>query len=319
MNKLIKVLVTGAGSLLGQGIIRSLINSKLKIHLTAVDPDPLAVGLYWADSKYLIPMVNDREYFGKLKDILRLSEPDVVLVGTDVELPIFAKYKELLEKEFNTRIIVSSSRVIDIANDKYLTYKYLKEAGFAYPETVLPENIELLLSNHAFPFIVKPRIGARSIGVYKANDIDQLHQLLQSDSNVVIQECVGSSQEEYTASALTFDGKCYGSIVMRRELRDGNTYKSYVEQNEVFNREIQTIAADLSAFGPANFQFRLDGSTIKIFEINARFSGTTPLRALAGFNEVEMCIRKILFDEQITQPQIETMTILRYWSEYIVK
>jgi len=50
-----KVLITGAGALLGQGIIRALRNSDLNATIIAVDPDPLAAGLYWADAAYLVP------------------------------------------------------------------------------------------------------------------------------------------------------------------------------------------------------------------------------------------------------------------------
>ena len=75
----------------------------------------------------------------------------------------------------------------------------------------------------------------------------------------------------------------------------------------------------LKHFVPANFQFRIDKFGVpKVFEINGRFSGTTPLRAHAGFNEVEMCIRKVLWDEPIVQPDILSVTILRHWSETVI-
>ncbi|RVP98380.1 carbamoyl phosphate synthase, partial [Sinorhizobium meliloti] len=35
--------------------------------------------------------------------------------------------------------------------------------------------------------------------------------------------------------------------------------------------------------------------------------------------EVEMCIRHLLFDEPIEQPQITPVTILRHWSETVVR
>jgi len=42
----IKVLVTGAGALLGQGIIRSLKWSTLDVEIVTVAPNPLSAGLY---------------------------------------------------------------------------------------------------------------------------------------------------------------------------------------------------------------------------------------------------------------------------------
>ena len=178
---------------------------------------------------------------------------------------------------------------------------------------------EKLIAEVGFPLIVKPRVGARSYGVYKVNDKETLDRLIKNEERVLIQECVSTSQDEYTASALVFDGICDASIVMRRELRDGNTYRVYVKQYRKLNQKIRLLGEALKPYGSVNFQFRLDGSQMKVFEINSRFSGTTPLRAHAGFNEVELCLRRILWNEPIVQPQIEKMTMLRHWSETIIK
>jgi carbamoyl-phosphate synthase large subunit len=106
---------------------------------------------------------------------------------------------------------------------------------------------------------------------------------------------------------------------MRRELRDGKTYRAFVDQSPVLNRAVRKIADKLKPFGPANFQFRLDRDRVKVFEINARFSGTTPLRMRAGFNEVEMVLRHVLLGQRISQPAVQPMTILRHWSETVVQ
>jgi carbamoyl-phosphate synthase large subunit len=56
----------------------------------------------------------------------------------------------------------------------------------------------------------------------------------------------------------------------------------------------------------------------KIFEINARYSGTTPLRARAGFNEVELALRHLVLGESITQPEVKKVTFLRYWDDLMI-
>ena len=113
-----KVIVTGAGAVLGQAIIKSLKKSSLKVKIIAVDPSPLAVGLYWADKHYIIPMAMDSNYIEKIYQILKKEKPDVLLVGTDVELLIFSKLKQEIEKRYKTKLLVRESRVIEIANDK---------------------------------------------------------------------------------------------------------------------------------------------------------------------------------------------------------
>jgi carbamoyl-phosphate synthase large subunit len=313
-----KVLVTGAGALLGQGIIRSLLESSLRPTVIAADPSPHAAGLYWTPSRYRIPMATEGGYLAAIEAILAREKPDALMVGTDVELMVFAEHRARLEATYGTHVIVSDPRVVAIADDKFLTYEFFREHGFDAPMSALPGHEEALIEAVGWPLIVKPRVGARSVGVSKVHDREALARAVASVHNPVIQECVASDREEYTAGVLCFDGRCEGSIVMRRDLRDGNTYRAFVDHYPALNAQVRRMAEALRPYGPANFQFRLDGDRVKVFEINGRFSGTTPLRMRAGFNEVEMVLRRVVLGEAITQPEVRPMTILRYWTEVVV-
>jgi len=313
-----KVLVTGAGALLGQGMIRSVLESRLDVEVIAADPSELAAGLYWVPHRRLIPMARDPRYLSELEALIARERPDAVLIGTDVELPILAANREALERAHGTHIIVSSPEVVAIADDKYETFRFFRDAGLPCPDSVLPGDEEALIERVGFPLVVKPRVGARSVGVSVIRDRDQLARAIATVERPVIQECVATESEEYTAGVLCFDGRCCASIVMRRELRDGNTYRAFVEPYPALNTAVRAMAERLQPHGPANFQFRLAGQQVKVFEINARFSGTTPLRMRAGFNEVEMVLRRVVLGESVEQPLVTPMTILRHWSETVV-
>jgi len=310
-----KVLVTGAGALLGQGIIRSLQNSALEPEIVAADPSPLAAGLYWTNLRYIIPMASDPEYLNVIRRILSVERPDIILIGTDVELMAFAQVKDAIEEEFDTKVIVSSPKAISIAEDKYLTYQFLRNNGFAPPESRTAEFANELVVKFGFPLIVKPRIGARSVGFQIIRSEDELQRAIENSSDLVVQELVGVESEEYTAGTITFGSSCNASILMRRDLRDGNTYRAQTVRRKDLDDQIRAIAVALNAYGPANFQFRLSDNLVRVFEINCRFSGTTPLRSIAGFNEVDMVLRRVLFGEPVAQPQIQDMMIMRHWSE----
>ena len=316
---MVKVLVTGAGALLGQGIIRSLRASSLDTFIIAADPSPLATGLYWADRAQIVPMADDAGYLQQVADILAKERPDAVLVGTDVELAVFAKHRARLEDEYDTQVLVSDAEVVATANDKWLTVQFLRRNGFAYPLSCLPGDEASLIERVGFPLVVKPRQGARSIGLSVVHDRDGLTRALDNRDDLIIQEHVGTSDTEYTAGVLYFEGTCRASIVMRRDLRDGNTYRAFVEPFPELNSQVKALADKLGPYGPANFQFRLDDGQVKVFEINGRFSGTTPLRARAGFNEVEMSLRHILRGESVNQPRVKSLTLLRHWSETLVE
>ncbi|WP_331376210.1 ATP-grasp domain-containing protein [Sinorhizobium chiapasense] len=314
-----KVFITGAGALLGQGIIRALRRSTLNATIVAADPNPLSAGLYWADTAHLIRMANDPSYLDRLGDLLRTERPDILIPGTDVELPVLSANRESIESAYGTKVIVSPPGVVSIANDKWLTSEFLRERGLGFVPSCLPGDEEVLIEECGFPLVVKPRVGARSIGFSVVRDREQLRRAIAEQPDIVIQKYVGSDASEYTAGTLTFDGKCRATIVMRRDLRDGNTYRAFAESFPALSRAMAHAADALGAFGPANFQFRLDEGVPRIFEINARFSGTTAVRIHAGFNEVEMCVRHMLFGEPVVQPDITPVTILRHWSETVVR
>lgn len=322
---MVKLLITGAGALLGQGMIRSLRphaplpNSKPDpFEIVAVDPSPLSAGLYWCDRSYTVPMAASPDYLDAMERLLEKERPDAVLLGTDVELAIFAEHRERLEAAYRTHIVVSSPEVIEIADDKWLTASFLRDHGLAFPDSCLAGDEEALLARVGFPLVVKPRRGARSFGVSVVHDQAALERAVSEGTDVVIQECVGGDDAEYTAGVLCFDGRCEASIVMRRDLKDGNTYRAFVEPYPELNAYVRAVADVLKPHGPANFQFRIGEDGPKIFEINARYSGTTPLRARVGFNEVEMVLHRLLEGETIRQPVVEPAVILRHWSETVI-
>lgn len=318
-----KIIVTGAGSLLGQGIIRTLNKIDKNLYLIAVDVNPYSAGLFWVKEKYIIPYANSSEYLESIKKLLYKTKADFLFIGTDVELLCLAKNKINLEKEFNVKIVVSDSSVIEIADDKLKTSVFLKQHGFSYPETVDPNDNNLLqnlILKKGFPLIVKPRVGARSFQVKKVENENDLNNEIKKIKFPIVQEYIGSDLNEYTASALCFDNKCNALIILRRDLRDGNSYRTYHVENKLFENRVREWAEALNPFGPVNFQFRINekGEPI-VFEINARFSGTTPLRAIMGFNEIDMCIKKLAYNESIVQPIIKNYTILRHWSETVIE
>lgn len=319
---MVTVLVTGAGALLGQGIIRSLRASSLDARIVAVDPSPLAVGLYWADVARLVPMAKDPSYLDSVEAVLEEERPDALLVGTDTELAVFAEHQARLERTYGTKIVVSSQNVIGIADDKWRTVEFLRDNEFAYPDSCLPEEpgaLDALISRVGFPLIVKPRTGARSVGVTRVPDRAALDQAVGEADGLIVQECVGTAETEFTAGVLRFEGQPTMSIVMRRHLRDGNTYRAFVEPYPELNRWVRDVAEALDPYGPANFQFMTtDDGPPKLFEINARYSGTTPLRAQAGFNEVEIALRHILNGEPLSPQTFEPLTILRSWTETVI-
>jgi len=317
-----KIAVTGAGAVLGQGIIKALKAAPAPYEIVALDPNPLSPGLYWGDSSGIIPLAKDGDYCSEIEAMLVRERPDAVLVGTDVELDIFARKRLEWERKFDTNIVVSPPKIIEIADDKLATVRWLQENGLPYPRSAAGdarEEVEALVSDIGFPLIVKPRRGARAVGVSLVRDRDELEAALREREGLLVQQWAGPDNEEYTAGVVCFDERIAASIVLRRDLRDGNTHRAYSDDYPDCDAFVRRVAAALQPYGPANFQFRRgpDGE-FRLFEINARFSGTTPMRALLGFNEVHMVLQRVLNGTTVTQPQIAKGTVVRFLEEQVL-
>jgi carbamoyl-phosphate synthase large subunit len=317
------ILVTGSGALLGQGIIRSINaikDNSLIIH--AADPDYRSSGNFISNKAHKIHFANHPNYIERIKEIIKNENIDVILIGTDTELPILAKYKKEIESEYSVKIIVSSTDVIDIANDKWKTAKFLKEKGFDYPKSVMANNLKEVIEfkkNVQFPYLAKPIDGARSKGLLIIENEQQLEEVIANPQNLVIQEFLNDDSGEYTSGCIVLNGLCKSVVTLKRDLRDGNTYRAYYNNEySKFDNFVIAVAESLKVDGPCNFQFRIKNGKPVIFEINARFSGTTPLRFIFGFNEVEAVLSSIRSSKQNLTPILKEGMVIRAWSDIFI-
>ena len=92
-----------------------------------------------------------------------------------------------------------------------------------------------------------------------------------------------------------------------------------MEDCDPVRQEAERIVAKLKPMGPCNVQMRVAGDKAICFELNIRFSGTTPIRAHFGFNDVDMALRHFILNESIGQlPKISSGIAVRYWNEVYV-
>jgi carbamoyl-phosphate synthase large subunit len=101
-------------------------------------------------------------------------------------------------------------------------------------------------------------------------------------------------------------------------LRAGDTYRAFPVKSDILENYVRDIAIKLGIVGSCNFQLRVTESGVpKLFEINSRFSGTTPFCSYLGFNPVEFCLKAklgITYKSEIDYEKV----VLRHWAEVIV-
>jgi carbamoyl-phosphate synthase large subunit len=308
------LLVTGTGGGAGQSILKSL--QKTDYRVIAADGEVLGTGLYTTGCGYVVPYACSPEFVPRLLDLCVKEQVKVLFPGLDAELPVLSRHREAFAK-IGVTVVVSDERVIQVSDDKLLTAEFLKQHGLPYPQTwTLADCPE---ATAPYPLIIKPKVGgARSNGVRvvrSATDLAQVRAILDGAAYVAQEMIEGP---EYTCGSLTLGARCHGAITLRRILRDGDTYKAFVERQPTLESFVVRVADLLQAFGPCNFQLRLREGVPYLFEFNARCSGTTYCRTLAGFNEPKM-ISDYLLRGVEPQFEIRPLTVLRYWNELVVE
>ncbi len=308
------ILVTGVGGGVGQSIVKSLQGSCYTV--IGADSELLATGLYAVGKAYRVPFASEPAYIERMLEICAREKCALIFPGIDAELGVLSRESQRL-KAAGVVPVVSAPEVIKICDNKLLTYQFLVAHGFHAPHTLpLSDNADHELG---YPMVLKPMEGgARSQRVFVVREEHEFHFRLATLDyrNYVAQEYIAG--DEYTCGSVNMNGHCYGPIVMRRILRDGDTYKAFISSDPRVHARVQAVVEALQPFGACNVQLRLRDGIPYIFEINARCSGTTYCRSLAGYNEPLMVADWLLFSKTPSY-QIREISILRYWKELVVE
>lgn len=312
-----RVLVTAVGGNIGQGVIKALRASTIPFEITGIDMHPLSAGFSFADHYFVVPRTAGHGFRIAFEKIIKKQRIEAVYVCSPSELSFFSQNRQALENKLNTKIFVNKRFVVEIGSDKQKTQEFLKENNFPFLKTVSTSNkksFQNFLKHSKYPIFLKPRLGFTSKNVFLAKNKKEALCFTALIPDLVAQEYADG--EEYTASTLSNrDGKVKALIVLKRDLNQGTTYRTELYQNKKIQHELIRIADALGSEGPCNFQFRLVKEKPYIFEINPRFSGTTGIRYLYGFNDAELIFRNEVLGEAIHQPKFKKVITLRYWNE----
>lgn len=349
MNK-INVLVTGAGGGgIGEQVIKCLRFSELKCHVVATDINEVTKAKIDADEFVLAPLATSPDFVNFILTLCINKNIKVIVPGSEVELKVFSKNRSLFEEK-GIALLVNSENVIDICLDKNRTAEFLTKNGFYSPASVSIASLNDLNKVTGFPQVLKPSVGGGgSINTMIVQNSDELRVfgqfLLNQYKEFIAQEYVGDPLSEFTVGVLsTAEGTIVDSIVLKRNILSGlgsklkilNTtgktelgkylvISSGISQGEIVKNQLvsgvaEKIATTINSTGPLNIQCRVQDGKVYIFEINPRFSGTSPMRALAGFNEVEISIKNKLFSEKFfSRINYKTGHVVRGLVEYFVK
>jgi carbamoyl-phosphate synthase large subunit len=321
MSRPLNVLVLGVGGNVSQGILKALRLAKPRCRIVGACIHPLSMGLYTVDRAYVSPAAHDPAFGEWLLRTCVDEGVDAVLSGVEPVLEVLSLQAPDLRARTGAVAIVSPPDVLAIGSDKLATCEWLRDRGFAYPrfaDAADSDAVAALGAERGYPLIAKPRIGKGSAGVSVASDSRDLDRFV-GRSGYVIEEQLGDESVEFTVGCFSDrTGRVRGAIAMRRELLHGTTSRAVAGEFPEVRAEAVRIVEALKPVGPCNVQLRVHAGRPTCFEINVRFSGTTPMRARFGFNEVEAALRHFVLEEEFDLPHVTEGIAVRYWNELYV-
>ena len=295
---------------------RDALNGTGEVHVS--NSSSMTPAFNIADKTVVTPLIYEEEYIPFLLEYCRKNSISAVLPLFDVDLPILSANKRLFD-EIECKVIVSDFDVINICNDKLLTYKFLIKNGFNAPKTYadLCEVKDSLRKGYInYPLIVKPRWGMGSIGIFQADNEEELSVLYNKvkaaiqnsylkyesdkgfDSSVIIQEkLIG---QEYGIDVINDLEMNYQNTIVKKKyaMRSGETDCAEIVDDSTLKELGARLGKELGHIANLDVDaFVVDG-TQYILEMNARFGGGYPFSYLAGVN-LPLAIIKWLNGEKI--------------------
>ncbi|HXV46738.1 MAG TPA: ATP-grasp domain-containing protein [Nitrososphaera sp.] len=316
-----RVLVTAAGSIVAQGIIKSLrLAGRYKI--IATDMSPLAAGLYRCDAGVLVPAVSSPDYIESMIRACKDNDVQAVFCGSDDELLALAGAKEEIESRTGVKVLTGSLGALATARDKWATYEFCRANNIPCAPSSLPEGRDEFAREFGFPLVVKPREGYGSLHFYIANNKEERDRAISAIERAgwrpLVQKYLAG--DEFTTGVTIDRNRRYAmsSISIKKVIKHGQTYKAFIDDYRSVRRSAEDVALKLETAGPVNVQAKMEGDSPIVFEINPRFSATCPMRAAAGVNEPDVVFRNAVLGEEVKIDGYDRLVCMRYWNEVYV-
>lgn len=322
------VLVTATGSIIAQGIIKSLNlandekDNPVKYQIVGADMSPDAPGLYRADNGIIVPPASSPDYTDYIINLCKEREIKAIFVGSDDELLAIARAQTQIERESPARALVGHIDLISKARDKWKTYEFSKMNDLPHAASALPPEREEFAREFGFPLVVKPREGYGSLHFNIVKNKEEIDFSIQAIENAgwhaVLQEFLAGDEFTTGITVDTSGRKIMSSISMKKIIKHGQTYKAFVDDFSLIRESAEKFASKLGAKGAINIQSKLKGDKPVIFEVNPRFSASCPIRAVAGVNEPDIVFRNTILNEEIKIKTYTRMFCMRYWNEVYI-
>lgn len=324
-NREITVLVTACGAQFMPGMANCIKqNGERKVRLIGTDmaDDPTIKQI--VDVFYKVPADNDPQYVPTLLSICKKERVDVLMPFMSAELLPLIDHKQEFEA-IGAKVSVSDRRSVEITNNKYRFYEFLKNEGLKVPRFArVSHHSELLAACEACGYpknavCVKATelSGSRGIRIVKPGqsrfDVlfnekpnsfytsmeDLLSTLKEREEMPEMMAMEYLPGEEGSVDLLAENGK-----ILYMAYRESNVNLHSIPQAATlsYNAEAYEIAekviAALGLSGNADLDFKADADGHPVLmEINPRIAATMQIFKEGGMNLPYLRIKQLLGEE----------------------
>ena len=273
-----------------------------------------------ADCTTITPLIHDREYISYLLDYCQKKQIKAIIPLFDLDVPVIAMHRDEFLK-IGVTLVNSPIEVAKICNDKWKTYLFLKKNGFRVPQTFtkLEKAKEAIHQGElTFPIVLKPRFGMGSIGLYMAENIDELSVLYTitcrdiqrtylkyeskgpRDGLVLMQQML--SGQEYGLDVVNDLKGAYAATFVKKKIamRAGETDVAMTVDSQSLSDLGQKLSLSLCHYANLDVDVFLVEGKPYVLEMNARIGGGYPFSHIAGANLPRAVISWI--NGQIAEP-----------------
>ena len=300
------ILITGGGAPGAAGIIQAL---SPKYRISSCDQHEKVVGRELADDFFTVPHGSDSHYIHEVQRQVKDRKIDLIIPITTAELIPLSKAKNDLNHQ-GTRVVVSETSALEIANDKGKLYNHLKEHGVDVPSYRIVHDLNSFdqaldaLEVDEKPVIFKPCVANGSRGFRIIDQNVDAHELWlkhkPNNSYISRQESLNLLSkghfvpllvsdylegDEYSVDCMVVNGKAEMIIPRKRlKINNGISVEGLIEQKTDVIAYCEKVLSTLALEGPIGIQVKYSGSKPYILEINPRLQGTSIAAMGAGVN-----------------------------------
>ena len=260
-DKKYRILVSGASGIVGYGILRCL-REREDCFLIGTTIFPESPANCFSDIVEIVPRTDNPEYKDYLINLIHKYSIDMIIPAIEADMSAWNIYRKELENA-GTFVLMNNPELVNLCLDKWQFFEKLKKNNY---KGLISSSLEHNFNHFKTPFILKPRCGFGARGLVKIESEEQYKSYINEiGSNLMMQELVGTEDEEYTVSAF-FDKKSNIKAIMglkRKLAKAGYTEMAEVINTESFLKDIEFLADIFKPVGPTNFQFRKHDEKLK--------------------------------------------------------